>query len=42
LCITAAQVDTCLRVLDGVLGAVEPVKVVTPPPVPTGGTLPVM
>src|SRR5205807_9447105 len=41
LCITAAQVETCLRVLDGVLGAVEPLNV-TPPPVPTGSTLPVV
>jgi 4-aminobutyrate aminotransferase len=30
LCVTAAQVDTCLRVLDGVLGAVEPAKRVLP------------
>jgi 4-aminobutyrate aminotransferase len=41
LCITAEQVETCLRILDGVLGAVEPTK--SPggtAPVP--GTLPVV
>jgi 4-aminobutyrate aminotransferase len=41
LCVSAAQVETCLRVLDGVLGAVEPAK--TPgAPAPSGGTLPVV
>jgi 4-aminobutyrate aminotransferase len=39
LCVTKEQVETCLHVLDGVLGAVEPVKTKTPP-APTGGTLP--
>jgi 4-aminobutyrate aminotransferase len=41
LCITAAQVETCLRVLDGVLGAVEPAKA-TPTTAPSGGNLPVV
>lgn len=41
LCVTAAQVETCLEVLDSVLGAVEPAKVTTTP-TPTGGTLPVV
>jgi len=41
LCITAEQVETCLRILDGVLGAVEPAKP-TGPVAPTTGTLPVV
>jgi 4-aminobutyrate aminotransferase len=41
LCVTAAQVETCLRVLDGVLGAVEPAKTPTPN-AQAGGTLPVV
>ncbi len=41
LCITAEQVDTCLRILDGVLGAVEPAKV-TGSSASTSGTLPVV
>jgi 4-aminobutyrate aminotransferase len=40
LCVTAAQVETCLRVLDGVLGGVEPAKTQTPG-TPAGGTLPI-
>ena len=40
LCVTAAQIETGLRVLDGVLGAVEPVKAVVPAS-PAGETLPV-
>jgi 4-aminobutyrate aminotransferase len=41
LCITAEQVQTCLRILDGVLGAVEPAKPAAPS-APTGGSLPVV
>jgi 4-aminobutyrate aminotransferase len=41
LCVTAVQVETCLRVLDGVLGAVEPAKS-TGTAAPTGGNLPVV
>ena len=41
LCVTAKQVETCLRVLDGVLGAVEPAKAPASPTKPAGGTLPV-
>jgi 4-aminobutyrate aminotransferase len=41
LCVTADQVETCLHVLDGVLGAVEPAKS-QPPAAPTGGPLPVV
>jgi 4-aminobutyrate aminotransferase len=41
LCVTAEQVQTCLRVLDGVLGTVEP-AMATPAPAPTGGPLPVV
>ncbi|MBA4187171.1 MAG: aspartate aminotransferase family protein [Planctomycetaceae bacterium] len=41
LCITAEQVETCLRILDGVLGSVEPAKPIGPP-APTLGTLPVV
>lgn len=41
LCITAEQVQTCLRILDGVLGAVEPAKS-SAPAEPTGGPLPVV
>ena len=40
LCVSAAQVETALAILDGVLGTVEPAK---PPVAPTtGGTLPVV
>jgi 4-aminobutyrate aminotransferase len=40
LCVTAAQVETALALLDGVLGATEPAK---PPAAPTAdGTLPVV
>ena len=42
LCVTAKQVETCLHILDGVLGAVEPAKSPAPPATPTGGTLPVV
>jgi 4-aminobutyrate aminotransferase len=41
LCITAEQVQTCLRILDGVLGAVEPAKAVSAS-TPTAGPLPVV
>jgi 4-aminobutyrate aminotransferase len=41
LCVTTEQVETCLRVLDGVLGAVEPAKS-QPSPSPAGGPLPVV
>jgi 4-aminobutyrate aminotransferase len=41
LCVTAAQIETCLRVLDGVLGAGEPAKTQTPT-TSSGGTLPVV
>jgi 4-aminobutyrate aminotransferase len=41
LCITAGQVETCLRILDGVLGAAEPAKS-SSPLAPTGGPLPVI
>ena len=41
LCVTAAQVETGLRVLDGVLGAVEPAKSQAPN-TPAGGGLPVV
>jgi 4-aminobutyrate aminotransferase len=41
LCITAEQVQTCLRILDGVLGAVEPAKPVANTS-PAGGPLPVV
>jgi 4-aminobutyrate aminotransferase len=37
LCVTAEQVETCLRVLDGVLGGVEPAK---SPVTSTSSTLP--
>ena len=40
LCISAAQVDTALRILDGVLGTIEPAK--APVPVSAGGPLPVV
>jgi 4-aminobutyrate aminotransferase len=39
LCVTARQVETCLRVLDGVLGAVEPAKSALPN-APVGGARP--
>jgi 4-aminobutyrate aminotransferase len=40
LCVSAAQVETALAILDGVLGAVEPAK---PAPAPvSGGALPVV
>jgi 4-aminobutyrate aminotransferase len=41
LCITAEQVETCLRILDGVLGAVEPAKA-PGATAPNAGTLPVV
>lgn len=41
LCITAAQVETCMRILDGVLGAAEPAKA-SGPRAPTSGPLPVV
>jgi 4-aminobutyrate aminotransferase len=41
LCVTEQQVYTCLRVLDGVLGAVEPAKAQSPP-TPAGGPMPVV
>jgi 4-aminobutyrate aminotransferase len=41
LCITAEQVQACLRILDGVLGAVEPAKP-SAPSAPTEGPLPVV
>ncbi|VTT98271.1 4-aminobutyrate aminotransferase : Acetylornithine aminotransferase OS=uncultured planctomycete GN=argD PE=3 SV=1: Aminotran_3 [Gemmataceae bacterium] len=41
LCVTAAQVETCLRILDGVLSAAEPAKPAGPM-APTGGPLPVV
>jgi 4-aminobutyrate aminotransferase len=41
LCITAEQVQTCLRILDGVLGAVEPAKT-SATSSPTSGPLPVV
>ena len=41
LCVTAEQVETCLRVLDGVLGAVEPAKS-HPPATSAPGSLPVV
>jgi len=41
LCITAQQVETALRILDGVLGSVEPAKT-TGSMTLTGGTLPVI
>ncbi len=39
LCVTAEQVETCLRVLDGVLGGVEPAQPQAPA-TSTGGTVP--
>ena len=41
LSVTAEEIDTCLRVLDGVLGAVEPAKAQTPA-APAGGPVPVV
>jgi 4-aminobutyrate aminotransferase len=41
LCVTAKQIDVCLHVLDGVLGAVEPAKPQSPP-APAGGPVPVV
>lgn len=41
LCVTAEQVETCLAILDGVLGAIEPVKSQLPAS-PRGGSLPVV
>ncbi|WP_439620451.1 acetyl ornithine aminotransferase family protein [Gemmata sp.] len=41
LCVTAGQVETCLHILDGVLGAVEPAKP-PGPRAPTSGPLPVV
>lgn len=41
LCVTAEQVETCLRVLDGVLGAVEPAKAAAVKS-PADGGLPVV
>lgn len=40
LCVSAAQVDTALAILDSVLGTTEPAKPVPAPPV--GGALPVV
>ena len=40
LCVTPGQVEICLRVLDGVLGAVEPAKSKSPTN-PAGGIMPV-
>ncbi|VTS00100.1 4-aminobutyrate aminotransferase : Acetylornithine aminotransferase OS=uncultured planctomycete GN=argD PE=3 SV=1: Aminotran_3 [Gemmata massiliana] len=40
LCISAAQVDTALTILDGVLGTIEPAKASTP--ASTSGTIPVV
>jgi 4-aminobutyrate aminotransferase len=41
LCVTAEQVQTCLRILDGVLGAVEPIKP-SAAASPSGGPVPVV
>jgi 4-aminobutyrate aminotransferase len=41
LCVTSEQIDNCLRVLDGVLGSVEPAKP-HPPTTPAGGPVPVL
>jgi len=41
LCITSQEVQTCLRILDGVLGAVEPAKTITSS-TEAGGPLPVL
>jgi 4-aminobutyrate aminotransferase len=40
LCVTPGQVESSLRILDSVLGAVEPAKTQLPA-TPTAGTLPV-